>query len=115
MSESKAFEEWAMLELMGHQRMAGRISEAVIAGSGFLRIDIPEVEGREAFTRFVSPSSVYAINPVTESIARRLAASFRSAPISRYDLPDEPKPAAITANCDDDVEEEDDWDDDPRR
>jgi hypothetical protein len=32
---------WAVLELMGHRRIAGRITEVTIGGAGFLRIDVP--------------------------------------------------------------------------
>ena len=39
--ENSKFEEWAILELMGHRRLAGKITDAVIGGGAFLRIDIP--------------------------------------------------------------------------
>lgn len=35
------FEGWAILELMGHRRLAGHISEAQIGGASFIRIDVP--------------------------------------------------------------------------
>jgi hypothetical protein len=35
------FEGWAFLELMGHRRLGGYVSEATVAGAGFLRIDVP--------------------------------------------------------------------------
>lgn len=35
------FEGWAILELMGHRRLGGYVSEATVAGAGFLRIDVP--------------------------------------------------------------------------
>ena len=37
----ETFEEWAVLELMGHRRLAGKVTEATIGGGAFLRIDIP--------------------------------------------------------------------------
>lgn len=36
-----AFESWAVLELMGHRRLAGFVREVTIAGAGLLRIDVP--------------------------------------------------------------------------
>lgn len=37
-----AFEGYAILELMGHRRLAGYVSEVEIAGAAMLRLDIPE-------------------------------------------------------------------------
>ncbi len=57
--------EWAVVELMGHQRALGLVTEVTIAGAGFLRIDTPEHGAVPASSRIVSPSSIYAINPTT--------------------------------------------------
>lgn len=35
------FEEWVVLELLGHRRLAGYLSEQQVAGAGFLRLDVP--------------------------------------------------------------------------
>lgn len=32
---------WAILELMGHRRLAGYVSEQEIAGAAFIRVDVP--------------------------------------------------------------------------
>jgi hypothetical protein len=85
MSEAKAF--WAIVELMGHQRMAGLLQETTIAGAGFLRVDVPSKDGGTQITRFVSPQSIYAINPVSEEIARETAAYIESDPVQPYDVP----------------------------
>ncbi len=36
-----AFADWVILELLGHRRLAGYLTEAQIAGESFLRLDIP--------------------------------------------------------------------------
>lgn len=78
--DTKTFEGWAILELMGHRRLAGHVSEVQIAGAGFIRLDIPEAqedgETYPAMTQFYSPASVYALTPATEETAR----SVRSRP-----------------------------------
>ncbi|MET8864644.1 hypothetical protein ABZW11_17040 [Nonomuraea sp. NPDC004580] len=83
---TSAFEEWVILEILGHRRLAGRLTEASIAGGSFLRIDIPAADGQPAITQYYAPSSVYAITPTTEAIARRAAALSRPAPVSRWEL-----------------------------
>lgn len=37
-----AFEGWAILELMGHRRLGGYVTEVELAGHGMLRLDVPE-------------------------------------------------------------------------
>ena len=76
---------WAILELMGHRRLAGHLTEQEIAGHGFLRIDVPDGEKMLA-TQFYSPSAVYAITPTTEEIARRVAATAKPAPVQEWEL-----------------------------
>lgn len=85
------FREWAIVDVMGHQRFIGRVTEQVIAGQGFIRIDIPEINGENpvpAWSKLVGPSSIYAITPISEVIARQLAARACKRPIERYELPD---------------------------
>lgn len=80
----KGFESWGILEIMGHVTVAGLISEKVIAGQGFVRIDVPEREGEVGFTRFYGTSSIYSITPCTEEIARGAAARLQQRPITVY-------------------------------
>ncbi len=81
------FSEWCLVELFGHQRIVGKVTEAVMAGGAFLRVDVPAFNGSAAFTRFYGPSAIYSISPVTEQIARDLMATHRNEPVSRFDLP----------------------------
>ena len=39
------FEEWAILELMGHRKLAGKVTEQTIGSSTFVRIDVPGGDG----------------------------------------------------------------------
>jgi hypothetical protein len=79
------FREWANVELFGHQRVVGLVTEAQIAGSKFLRIEALNKDGGTT-TRFYGPSAVYCLTPISEQIARGLAARFGADPISRFDL-----------------------------
>lgn len=81
--ESTPFAEWAVLELMGHRRLAGWLTECELAGKGFLRLDIP---GDQPATQLYNPASVYAITPTTEDIARAVAADCRPAPVQLWEL-----------------------------
>ena len=116
MGEQEAkFSEWVVLELMGHRKLAGLLTEQEIAGHGFLRLEVPGApeeppwhklredelaDGHECgyycrkarpavapTTQFYAPSAVYAITPTTEDVARRMMAGLRYEPVSRYEVP----------------------------
>jgi len=87
---SDPFEGWAIVELMGHRRLAGHVTEQDIAGQGFLRLDVHDSDG-PVTTQFYSPGAVYCLTPTTEEIARGLGARLKPAPVSRYEL-EPPKP-----------------------
>lgn len=50
LSGSLAPRRWAIVELFGHQRVAGAITETSVAGASFLQVTIPAVEYLERWT-----------------------------------------------------------------
>lgn len=90
----RPFASWAVVELMGHQQIAGYVTEEEIAGSALLRVDVPAVQlgdlERPEATKYFGASAIYAIHPCTEELARQAAArldSHRSPlPVSVPDL-----------------------------
>jgi len=93
---------WAVVEVLGHHVYAGRVTETTLAGVAFLRVDIPELPDRAAaFTKYVGGSSIYAITPCTEAVARRVAEERRARPVELVDLNARP---AIAAPDDDEQE-----------
>ena len=74
MSEQNKWEGWMIVELVGHRRLAGMVTEEVIAGKAMLRLDIPDRKG-SIVTQYVNPDSVYALTPCDEKIARAFMAS----------------------------------------
>lgn len=87
---SEKFESWAIIELFGHQRMAGLCTAVDIGGASFVRIDVPDVEkGSDSpakLSRLVNPTAIYSITPVTEETARAAAKSCSSAPVTKWDV-----------------------------
>lgn len=77
---------WAIVELMGHQKIAGELSEFVMGGSSFIRVDVPDTESQPSYTRFLTDKAIYAINPVTELVARFKAEQLQSRPIESWDF-----------------------------
>lgn len=104
-STPQRFEHWALVEIMGHQRMAGLVSETTLAGAAMLRVDVPAVGDIPEFTTFLGAASIYRLTPVSEDIARRYAAGLRAKPVQAYELPALPGPSRD--DDDDDFDDED--------
>jgi hypothetical protein len=85
------FEFWAILELMGHRRLAGYVTATELAAHGMLRIDIPTAEPGGCITQYYSPSSMYALSPTTEELARAVATRNRPEPVHVFELSAPPK------------------------
>lgn len=99
MSEEKdlnQLKEWCVVELLGHRRVGGYVTEQTIAGKGFLRIDIPRRDGTMT-TQFANPDSLYCLTPTTEELARAVALENQPEPVHRWELP----PARVSVTPDD--------------
>jgi hypothetical protein len=93
---------WGILELLGHVRLAGRVSEVEMSGEKLGRIDVPQ--GDVWLTRYFGGRSVYQIAVCDEATARAVAARCRPEPVHAYE------PPAIAVRKEGDDEE---FDDDP--
>ena len=80
------FECWALLELFGHQHLAGFVSEQTFGPAVFFRVEVPATSESPAFDRLLNPSAIYAINPVTEEVAKARAEQIQFKPISAWDI-----------------------------
>lgn len=75
------FAAWAHVEAMGHRSHWGRVSEEVIAGAAFLRVDEFALGGETPrATAFYPPSSIYCLTPCTEETARTNATPWSGRP-----------------------------------
>jgi hypothetical protein len=86
-NEQKSFENWAILELLGHVRLAGRVTEESHFGVALGRIDIPTAAGDGYTTQYFGGSSIYRLTPTTEEIARSVAAHSQPRPVQSWELP----------------------------
>lgn len=79
--------QWAIVEMFGHQRVAGLISEITFGGCNFVRVDVPQVGSTPGFTKMLGQGAIYCINFVSEEIARGSASYNRSVPVQSYEMP----------------------------
>ena len=70
MSDIKGISEgYAILELMGHRKIMGKISECSIYGKSFCRIDVPN----RGPTQFFNPNAIFCITPTSKDAIDRMA------------------------------------------
>lgn len=86
MEKNNTFEAWALVELFGHTKIAGKVSEQQIAGSSFVRVDVPKTSTQPEFTRTFNPSAVYAFNWCTEEMVNMYAERIDEKPVTVYDI-----------------------------
>lgn len=79
--EATGFAAWAHLEAMGHRSHWGSVTEEVIAGAAFLRIDVFAIDDETSrATFFYPPASVYCLTPCSEDKARLAATPYHERP-----------------------------------
>lgn len=106
---AESYKGWAIVELMGHRRLGGRVSQVEQYGVPMLRIDVPGVKpGDDVATQFYGGSSIYCLTPTTEEMARAVALRNQPAPVQRWELP------ALPASRDNTDDREDEPYDDKR-
>jgi hypothetical protein len=108
------FEGWMFVEIMGHKRLAGYVTEEERFGIVMLRIDIPTgIDAEKRFglftTQYYHHSAIFCVTPILESDALELAKDLRPRPFSEFNLHKESqiiKPGAIVDPDFDEVDEE---------
>lgn len=105
MSENDTrLDTWAVVEIMGHKVYAGRVTEH----GPFIRIDVPAVEGVEAYSKLFGASSIYCITPCTEEVARVAANRHRARPLDQV-CTVVPSQGRLDFRNDDEPDDGDDW------
>lgn len=81
---SEKFEQWAIVELFGHQRIAGKVTEQVIGGCSFVRVDVPQVDGNQPFTKLYGQGAIYAMSFTDEETAKCAVRMLRQQPVDEW-------------------------------
>jgi hypothetical protein len=81
MEKVEKFEQWCIVELFGHQRVAGFVTEQTIGGCSFVRVDVP---AKQPYTRLFGNGAIYGITITDESTARKAAEYFAPQPMDQW-------------------------------
>ncbi len=101
-NQSNEIKTWAIVEIMGHQQIAGFAQTVAFGGTIMLRVDAPDLAERtekinktfdyergeyvsadqvhpaeEGFTQYIGMGSLYRLTPCTEETARKAAEKRR--------------------------------------
>jgi hypothetical protein len=82
------FEGWAIVELFGHNQIAGYVTDTAQFGTSMMRVDVPEIDGNPGYTKFFGGASIYAITPTTEKIAKIAAGRLEIRPVATWIVPE---------------------------
>ena len=97
---------WAVVELFGHDRVAGFVTEQEIAGSAFVRVDVPGDEATgDGFSKLYGPSAIYSITPVAEEVALAAVRAFKPRPLGMWTFDIKAKLPAPMIDADEDLED----------
>jgi hypothetical protein len=102
--QAAALDCFAIIELFGHSRIAGKVRSENFGAACLIRVDVPAVTKKmrrvdystqeyydeevsiDAFTKFIGVGSIYALTPVTEELAKAAAKEIQSEPVSVFGL-----------------------------
>ncbi len=76
--------KWAVIELMGHNVIAGYVTEESGFGTALMRVDVPATSIYGAYTKLIGTGSIYAVTFVSEEVARTVAESRKQNPVQVY-------------------------------
>lgn len=104
MSENTfSFEGWAILELMGHRKLAGLISTVTMGPQVLIQVNVYKGDAElPHLTQYYNPSSLYCLTPTTEPMARGFTGNPQ--PVALWEI----KMPALAAKNEEVFEEDDD-------
>jgi hypothetical protein len=92
--ENEPLKSWALVELFGHQRIVGYLTEQSFGTGVLFRVDVPDLTKggevvRAGFTRYFGLSSIYSITPIDEQAVRKLLPIVEGSPavVRPYSFP----------------------------
>lgn len=122
--QNTSFNTWAIVEVMGHKKFAGHVTEQTLGAATLIRVDVPETEqpSRDgwigenwgtiparktaAYSKLIGVGSIYMVTPCTEEVARKVArvieANNDPIPVA---IPAERQLAAVSSAEPEDVED----------
>lgn len=71
-SEALLGEKWALVELVGYQQFAGKVSDETISGKQYIRVEVHETKVHKSFDCKFGIESVHHITYITKEQAEAI-------------------------------------------
>lgn len=105
---SESLDCWALVEIFGHTKVAGRCTSRKVGVNVMIQVDVPKGDTELSHSQLFSPAAIFSINPTTEEWCRKwakAALSYNHSPLPY--IPEEPKKIEDAPDNDDDAAWED--------
>jgi hypothetical protein len=76
-----AFSRWGILELLGDQKIAGRITSMQTGFASYMSVAVPATAAAGSFTKMFPVTQIVSITITTEAVARATAGSLSLKPL----------------------------------
>ena len=104
---------WALVEILGHVRRVGRVSEVTRYGTEGILVEVPRADGSFEPENFYAGRALFAVHRMTETEARRAAGFGTAAALPGHRLDDDTDPDDDSDGDPADDSDPDDDDSDP--
>jgi hypothetical protein len=84
--EQEQKEQFAVVEMMGHRKIAGAIKQSELAPGALIRVDVFGANGEIERTEHVGSSAIYDITICSEQTAKAAAIAHSPQPSFAYDI-----------------------------
>lgn len=108
--EKARLEQYAVVEMMGHRKVIGKITESDIGASSLIKVTVLNKSGEPERTEYIGVGSIYCLTIVTEAVAKEAVANYTPEPTWAYAL-NRPQLTGIPQGSYIDADDEDDDDD----
>jgi hypothetical protein len=70
---------WALLEIFGHHKVAGRLTERKMGTASMFQVDVPKGDDGFSHSELYGPGAIFAIKPTTEEWCRQFGKAYEAA------------------------------------
>lgn len=85
-TEKETIEQFAVVEMMGHRKIAGAVKQSELAPGALIRVDVFGANGEIERTEHVGSSAIYDITICSEQTAKAAAIAHNPQPSFAYDI-----------------------------
>lgn len=70
-------DSWMMVEIFGHTKIAGRVTERKIGTAVMIQVDVPKgMEKEFSHTQMFGPAAIFSMTPTSEKWCRQWASAY---------------------------------------